>query len=507
MNRSVLGRISIQHLWIFAVLIGIFAFVNTHPIRPHDFWWHMAIGREIIDNGEIQRTEVYSYTIPSPPSESYKMFWLADVGLYSVYRLGGAHLSILIQSLIVTMAYAVIMVLCFRITHSWRVGAFGAIFAAALGINNWNLRPQIISFLLGAIILWGIYEYRLRGRRRWFILFPAAMIVWVNSHGSFPIGLVLLGVWLLDEVFQALKHRFSGSGSSGTDAAKGLRRIWPPVIALVISLLAACTNPRGIGVFHYLFRLMGDPVVENMVPEWAPPSLNTTGGTMFFAGLLLTTLILAFSPRRPNFFQVACFLTFGILALKTTRAIVWYGLVLAPVLSDHCSALASHTRRPKRAPGASGGVPAINLAIVGILLFIAVLSLPWFKHVLRFTAKKTGLISIETPIKATEFLLDEHPPPPVFHALSFGSYLIWAAQPEYRVFVDWLEPYPPEIWNDYLLISNAGRGWNERLEHYGVQTLMLSPAEQPALVDTVKARVDWQEIYRDANTVIFVRSE
>jgi len=503
MIKSGLRRISIQHLWVLAVLIGIFAFVNTHPIRPHDFWWHMAIGREIVDSGEIPEVDAYSHTMAGQPYASYQMYWLPDIGLYAVYKLGGAALSILVQSLIITLAYAMIFLLCFRLSRSWRVAAFGVIFAAALGLNNWNLRPQIITYLLGALFLWAVYEYRMRPRKGLFLVFPAAMMVWVNSHGTFPIGLVLLGIWLLDEVFRVLRARLSGN-----DAEARLRRVWPPMIALVITALAALANPRGIGVFHYVITLTTDPVVRNLVPEWAPPSFSTPGGTVFYVGLLLTSLILAFSPRRPDPFQVFCYLGFAVLALKTTRGIVWYGLVLAPVLSDHVSALSSRLRLSKRAPGPSGGVPAINLALVGLLLVMAFVSLPWFKHVLHFPESKAGLIHAETPIEATQFLLDERPPPPVFHTMSFGSYLIWAAQPGYRVFVDSrIELYPQEIWHDYLLVSRAQCGWEERLEHYGIQTLMLSPIEQPTLVETVKASAGWQKIYQDPYAVIFARVE
>jgi hypothetical protein len=341
--------------------------------------------------------------------------------------------------------------------------------------------------------------------KRWFIIFPAVMLVWVNSHGSFLIGLVLLVMWLLGEVIRILWARFSGARPMEGDSVGTPGSLWPPVIALILTMLAAMVNPRGIGVFNYLMTLMGDPLVRNLVPEWAAPSFSSPGGIQFYIGLLLTTLILAYSPRRPDSFQAISLLGFSVLALKTMRGIIWYGLILAPVLSDHVAALSSQVRRSKRASGSSGGLPAVNLVFVAFLLFIAVISLPWFKHVLRFPAAKTGLISAETPIDATQFLLDERPAPPVFHAFSFGSYLIWAAQPDYRVFADWLEPYPPEIWQDYLLISNAGAGWEKRLDHYGVRTLMLSPAEQPALVDTVRARLDWQEVYQDPQAVVFVR--
>jgi hypothetical protein len=493
-------RISIQHLWVLAVLVGVFVFVNTHPIRPHDFWWHMAVGKEIAATKEIPKVDTYSYTAAGQPYPSYQMFWLMEVGLYEVYRLGGPALSVFVQSLVITLTYAIILWLCWRVSRSWRIGAFGAFFAAGLGLNDWNLRPQIISFLLGALFLLAIYEYRLHPRRRWLVVFPAGMIVWANSHGSFPIGLGLLALWFLTKVFEVVRHR-PESGGEGR-----LKRLRPPLTALALTLCATLVNPRGPGILEYIATLGRNPAVQRLVPEWAPPSFATLGGTLFLIGLLLTTLVLALSPRRPSFFQAVSFLAFAVLALKTSRGIVWYGLVLAPVLSEHVSVLSRQTSSWKRATASSRGSPLLNLVFVGLLIFMAFVSLPWFKEELPLPEQKAGLISAETPVRATEFLLGEHLPPPVFNAMSFGSYLIWAAAPEYRVFVDGrIELYPYEIWRDYLWISSAQCGWEGRLDRYGVRTLMLSPREQPALVESVEASSGWKMVYEDPHAVIAVR--
>ena len=136
------------------------------------------------------------------------------------------------------------------------------------------------------------------------------------------------------------------------------------------------------------------------------------------------------------------------------------------------------------------------------------LALPWFKHLLPLPATKAGLISRETPTAATEVLLRERPPGPIFNEPSFGSYLIWAAQPEYPVFVDTrLELYPPEVWRDYLEISAGREGWEAKLARYGVKTLMLSPTAQPALLAAVRDSPDWHLLYEDAAAAIFVRGD
>ena len=164
---------------------------------------------------------------------------------------------------------------------------------------------------------------------------------------------------------------------------------------------------------------------------------------------------------------------------------------------------------PRSGPGtwppSWAGSPVFNLAFALLLAAMAFFSLPWFKPALPLPQVKAGLVSAETPVEATRFLLQERPPGPLFHALSFGSYLIWAAQPDDPVFIDSrFELYSSEVVSDYLLASNA-IDWEARLERYGVRILMLSPAEQPQLVEAVASSRGWQEIYRDPAALIFVK--
>jgi hypothetical protein len=109
--------------------------------------------------------------------------------------LGGPALVIFIHSLMISFAYGVIFWICKKITNSWRIAAFGGLFAAALGLNDWNVRPQGITFLLASLILLVIYTYNKNTRWYWLVIIPLVMLIWVNSHGTFLIGLVLIGIW------------------------------------------------------------------------------------------------------------------------------------------------------------------------------------------------------------------------------------------------------------------------------------------------------------------------
>ena len=89
--------------------------------------------------------------------------------------------------------------------------------------------------------------------------------------------------------------------------------------------------------------------------------------------------------------------------------------------------------------------------------------------------------------------------------MSFGSYLIWSAQPDYPVFVDGrIELYPTTVWMDYLEISQASGDWEQRLQAYGVHTLMLSIKEQPGLVEAVTNNPYWELVYEDEAALVFI---
>lgn len=498
-HRLACWLIPVAYLWPLTVLLGVFAFLNTHPIRPHDFWWHMAVGREILASGRIPAVDTFSFTAAGAPYLSYTAFWLPEVILYLVYSLGGPALVVFAHSLAVTTAYGLTVALAWRISGSPRIAAAATLFAAALGINDWNVRPQAATFFLAPLFLWAVYEIR-RGaglRRGWLAVFPLGMVLWVNSHGSFLLGLLIIGLWLADEVWGVWR-----GGAGGRGSARPLPRIAAAASALALAAAACLLNPRGPGTFSYLAGMSVHPVIQGMVPEWAPPTFSTLTGALFLTGLLLTAALLALSPRRPAPLELFLFLAFAALGLRTVRGAIWFGLALAPVWATHLSAIFG--RRQSRIGADRPAFPATLLAV--LLVVSALVTLPWFKERLPFPPLKAGLISAETPIAATEFLLRERPPGPLFHSMPFGSYLIWAAQPEYPVFVDSrIELYPVEVWLDYLHISAAGCEWEERLARYGVRTLMLSPQEQPALVAAVRASPHWEQIYKDSTAVVFTR--
>jgi hypothetical protein len=195
------------------------------------------------------------------------------------------------------------------------------------------------------------------------------------------------------------------------------------------------------------------------------------------------------------------------LGLKTLRGSIWFGLVVAPILSFHIAAIADTYMPRSKSVDVDIRNPRLNSMIVVLLILMAIVTLPWLKDYLPLPYQKAGIYSYETPIEATNYLLEKKLTGPLFNAISFGSYLIWQAQPEHPVFVDTrIELFDTEIWTDYILTSNGMGNWQEVLDQYRVETIMASPSEQGGLIKALANSNAWVKVYTDEVAIIYRRT-
>ena len=189
------------------------------------------------------------------------------------------------------------------------------------------------------------------------------------------------------------------------------------------------------------------------------------------------------------------------------RGVIWFGLAAAPIIAVHFNGVLKKYQVPGtwKMPDHLGRV--INLTILIIILLLVAVSLPWFRNAIPGFAERDTVIPARTPISATQFLLSEDLPGNLFNDMGFGSYLIWAAQPKYKVYSDpRVELFDIEIWDDYGEIIRANDEWEKKLEKYEVNTLLLDRDEQVPLINALTNHQNWQLVYQDGAALIYVKT-
>jgi hypothetical protein len=94
--------------------------------------------------------------------------------------------------------------------------------------------------------------------------------------------------------------------------------------------------------------------------------------------------------------------------------------------------------------------------------------------------------------------------PRVLTSDQWADYLIYRLYPRQRVFFDGRSDfYGPAIGGDYKDLLAGTRRWPELFTRYGFEVALL-PADWP-LGSILERDPQWQSVYRDAQTVLFVR--
>jgi hypothetical protein len=494
-----------EHLWALLPPLLVVWMAFMHPLRRLDFWWHLRVGELLLDTRRIPRTDLFSFTRAGEPFLYQN--WLGEVILALTHRAGGLPMLLTLNAMLLLLAY----VLVWGLLREQPVGRgplfFGSLLAAlGLGLYS-NVRPQVYSFVLFAAFYRLLWEHHAQRRSRLLWLVPL-MVLWVNLHGAFVLGILLAGLFWAVEFVQTVW--------------RGSPRDWTRVRQLGLVLLgllaATLVNPAVAEVWAYVRQLQVDRASQQFVLEWQVPDIKTVNGVLlFYAPFLVTLAVILCSRKRLDLAELALFLAFAALGLSAQRNGIWFSLVVAPIVARTAGAVGLdrspaaladrgevHKPRSRRAE-----IGWLNgLLLVCMLGVTAVLS-PWVRPHLGVERLRPDLVERDTPVDAADFIEARGITGRIFHPQMYGDYLIWRLWPQQRVFIDGrVHLYDANLVRDYIL-AFQGDDWETRLSKYDIEYLLLSKHDPSAMTMIQDARrsLSWSLQYEDQDSVLFARLE
>jgi hypothetical protein len=474
----------------FLAIFGMAARISMDT----DTWWHLRAGQWIWEHQTVPRVDPFSYTRHG--ASWHYPSWIIEVPMYWIYRFFGPGGLNLWTAAMVTLAFA----------FTWRtlsggpfLRAFVMVLAVAASGVYWAARPYLLTFLLAAMYVWILEDYRSKGyppgykRLLWL---PVLMAVWANSHGGFAVGFILLGVYFVGA------FRIVVNGSR-IDLNYSKTTLLSLLSILFLSILAVSINPYGPVMLLYPFKTVGIGALQDYIQEWQSPNFHSISVQPFAWLMLLTLGAVGSSRRRISLVDFALVSGFFYLGLLAGRNVALFALVAPMVITRHAApVLATLARRFRLRSLPVGLVPRriglINLLVAGIvLLAVGFKAAMIYPPQVNEEAFEKGL-----PVGAVEYLRQTRPPGRLFNSYNWGAYLLWAL-PEYPVFVDGrTDLYNDEVIGEWLRVARAEEGWQEVLDKWDVNLILVEPTT-PLVA---RLEVDgWQSLYSDEVAVVYGR--
>ena len=241
---------------------------NVRTELGSDSWYSLLSGRLIAHHGLPHHDTLTSLTLGRTWVDQQ---WLAHLGLYGLWALGGWRVALLSVVVLYTAALVILAGSARAGGASPRSVAIVMVGSYLAGLTNTVYRAQIPAFVLFALVLALLLADERRPSRRVYLVFPV-LVLWANLHGSVVLGAALVTLWGAVFAVSRLRRR---------DRAAG----WLPRagVLLIAPWLATLVSPYALELPGYYRRVLDNPELARASSEWAASTLR---GQPFFFGLL-----------------------------------------------------------------------------------------------------------------------------------------------------------------------------------------------------------------------------
>jgi hypothetical protein len=342
---------------LLVIVLGAFAIVLVLALRHElvvDGWMALVSGRWIVQHGLPSHDTL---TVLTHGHRWIDQQWLAQLGLYGLWRLGGIKLALLIHALLVTSGLVGAALIARTRGATPRSVTWIAIpvLIAYYPVAS-VMRPQSFAFPLFSATLWLVLADARKPSRRVFLTLPL-LVLWTNLHGS-----VLLGAMLVS---------LAGVVSMVEKGRPGRRG----VALLLLPWACVFASPYALHLPSYYEKILVGGDFKQFVTEWAPTTLSARTAAVYLIVLGGLWLMGRAGRGVPLLDQLAFVLT-AVLAFEAIRNTAWIGLVALAVLPP----LLDRLRTPAVDPARLNRILAITILAAVLISVAGVAAKPtsWF---------------------------------------------------------------------------------------------------------------------------------
>ncbi len=402
------------------------------PLHDPDSWFHLALGEYFLDHRTLSAPESWSTFatsewVPTQP--------LPEVVVALLHRWLG--LPVLVWLFAASVVALVGVVFWLARQYAGPLPAVVAtMFFVAAGQNAFTPRPQMVSYLLLAVVVGAWLRTEQDLKPRWWLV-PLAW-VWSLSHGFWFIGVAYGYVFLLAQLV-----------TRRADRRQLARLAAVPVLSTLVVLL----NPVGLGVF-------AAPFVVNergqYIAEWQRADLFSGPGLVALLMVAVTALVWVLRPSSASVFRALLLVSALFWAWYAVRTVTLASIVVVPLLAAALDSLV-----PARPVDARKERRGVLVAAAALLAVVAV--------IVPFRADRPGGVPV-----AMDPALDALPAgTTVLNDYVLGGWLSWQ-HPGLNRYIDGMaDAYPAQHLADDSDLVQLKPGWEGILADADAQVALL----------------------------------
>jgi hypothetical protein len=479
-----------QWLWLLLLAVLLAQPWRTMMVASDgDACMHWRVGEHMLQTGRIVRADLFSHTRAGEPFISKE--WLSELCFALAGRWGGLYGLAALGALVIASGFGWLHRQLLREGNDALVATLLVLLGVGAASMHWLARPHAFSFLM--IVLWhdALRRHERDGDagRLATVLCPLSLL-WVNLHGAFLAGFVVLGAYWVGTVIELALAREPARRHCLR------RRIGALAAVGALCLLVSLLNPNGWRLHLHNIAFLRSDFLTGWLAEYSSTNFHRPESWGFLGWLALMFFTFALLRPRLSAGESLVVISWTYFALYAGRNIPLLAILTAPILAPALSQAARQrwgemSERIRQRSLATRGWPVV--AIIAVVL-------------VGLVPRPTAMPASDWPVEAVAHIR-AHPgryDGNMFNQYVWGGYLMWYL-PEHKVFVDGRTDFYGEgLIREFQATTALATNWTEALEKYRVDwTLMPSDHRLNRALELLPGQ--WEAAHTDAVATIFRR--
>ena len=407
--------------------------------------------------------------------------WLAELPFYAANQLGGIRGLYLLSFVLAATVVCLIFYRSTKLTGDVKNSFTVAVYCVLLAVVSFGPRMLLFGWIYMLVMLICLDKFLVGSEKSLWVI-PPLFLLWVNSHGSWMIGLVVYGIVAGSGLFsfsfgQVETHRWSP------------RQIKLLIVVGLMSVAVLFINPYGYRLVGYPFDMaLHQKLNISHVEEWMSVDFHYARGKVVIIGLVAMFASSFFSQKKLLLSELLLLLLALYSGLTYIRFLFLLAIVASPFLSARIRLFPAYDAKIDK--------PWLNLLFGLVVLGVLIWRFP-------SEAKLNANLAEAYPTKSIEYLRQHNIRENVLTQYNWGGYLEHFL-PELPVFVDSrvdIFEYNGTF-KDYLDLIGI-KDPLPILDRRKIQYVYFGPDDP--LVYLLRHTGNWDVLYEDKSSVLLKR--
>lgn len=474
-------RVATSFLAVLAMLLMTLEFIMARSgMNDPDIWWHMRNAQYLLQNHQLPRADMYSFTVAGSPWINHE--WLAEIPFYLAWNGAGLVGLKTLTILLIQAIFLGLLYLCYKESGNFKASVAACAFATFLATISFGPRTILFGYLYLVVLLIILQRFGKLGHAPLWMV-PPLFCLWINTHGSWSLGVIAFGIFAAAGLVKGTWGRVETQAWTPAQGRKLL-------LTGVASAAALFVNPFGYRLVFYPIDLAFRQKLNIAhIAEWVSVDFHQLRGKLVLILLfaLLTTALLR--NRRWKLSELAL-LAFALYSgLTYVRFLFLLAIVVAPVIAKTLDFFPPY--RPKE------DTPLVNTVVITLMIVAMIHYWPNSRDLQQSVEK-------DYPVQALSYLKEHPAEGPMLTFYLWGGYLGWNDR-TVKVFIDSrvdIFEYAGVL-KDFLDVLQPSTA-DPVLQKYNIRSVLF-PASEP-LTFALEHSPGWRVLYRDQLTVLLERT-